>query len=501
MSEEISEACGIFGAVSSNEDIDVFSYLYWGLLSLNHRGQQSYGFTTLREGRFVKREDLDLIPTDPRVVEKLERSLRGSVGISNARYATSGRSGVKHLEGGKQPLVVSTRDTSIALSYNGNIVNSGALRKRLREAFGRFKTDADTEVLARHLILNLEENEGDYRKAVGKVLDEVEGAYSVMALNSAGDFFAFRDVHGIRPYCFAEKDGIASFASETPALDINGYTSYDFVRPGELISIPRGGKMERTQVRQSKPSMCSFEFAYFSRPDAILNGTVRPVYKIREAFAKSLARQHGDTLKKDDLILSVPETADDSAYGLHEATNLPWERAIRKNRYVTRRAFISGGSSRQNVIDKKMNIVASLVKGKNVAVMEDSIVRGDTTKINIQKLRNAGAKRIDVFVTFPKISNPCLYGVDMSTYGELLGAKMSPEEISEWMKADSVNYQTVEGLVDAIGLPQDSLCAACVTGKYPTPEAQRLADEIKEEFLHGKSELGVRVYERRKKRS
>jgi amidophosphoribosyltransferase len=253
-------------------------------------------------------------------------------------------------------------------------------------------------------------------------------------------------------------------------------------------------------VREPKPAMCSFEFAYFSRPDAILNDTHRPVYKIREAFAKSLAKQHGETLAKDDLILSVPETADDAAYGLHEATNLPWERAIRKNRYVTRRAFISGGGSRQSVIDKKMNIVSNLVKDKNVAVMEDSIVRGDTTKINIQKLRNAGAKRIDVFVTFPKISNPCLYGVDMSTYGELLGAKLDAEQISEWMKADSVNYQTVQGLVEAIGLPRDSLCAACVTGKYPTPEAQKLADGIKEEFLHGKSELGVRVYERPKKR-
>jgi amidophosphoribosyltransferase len=500
LSEEISEACGIFGAVSSNEDLEVFPYLYWGLLSLNHRGQQSYGFTTLRAGRFVKREDLDLIPTDPRIVERLERALKGNVGISNARYATSGRSGVKHLEGGKQPLVVSTRTNSIALSYNGNIVNSGALRKRLREAFGRFKTDADTEVLARHLMLSLEESSGDYAQAVGKVLDEVEGAYSVMALNSAGDFFAFRDMHGIRPYCFAEKDGVACFASETPALDINGFAHYDFVRPGELISIYRGGRLERHQVRAPLPAMCSFEFAYFSRPDAILNDTHQPVYKIREAFAKSLAKQHGETLAKDDLILSVPETADDAAYGLHEATNLPWERAIRKNRYVTRRAFISGGGSRQSVIDKKMNIVSSLVKGKNVAVMEDSIVRGDTTKINIQKLRNAGAKRIDVFVTFPKISNPCLYGVDMSTYGELLGAKLDATQISEWMKADSVNYQTVEGLVEAIGLPRDSLCAACVTGKYPTSEAQKLADGIKEEFLRGKSELGVRVYERPKKR-
>ena len=499
MSEEISEACGVFGGVSSEENEAIFPYLYWGLLSLNHRGQQSYGFTTLHQGKFVKREDLDLIPTDPRIVERLARSLKGRVGISNARYATSGKSGVKHLEGGKQPLVVSTRGRSIALSYNGNIVNSGPLRKKLREVFGRFKTDADTEVLAKQLFLDLEESLGDYPRAIGKVLDQVEGAYSVMALDSLGNFLAFRDVHGIRPYCFARKKGVVCFASETPALDINGFPEYDFVQPGELISIFAEGDFRRDQVRDPRPAMCSFEFAYFSRPDAILNGTDRPVYKIREAFAHSLAKKHEQCLRQEDVILSMPETADDAAYGLHEATGIPWERAVRKNRYVTRRAFISGSGSRQSVIDKKMNIVSSLVRGKNVAVMEDSIVRGDTTRINIQKLRDAGAKQVDVFVTFPKISNPCLYGVDMSTYGELLGATMSAEQISEWMKADSVNYQSIEGLVDAIGLPRDSLCAACVTGKYPTPEAQKLADEIKEEFLQGKSELGVRVYERRRK--
>ncbi|MDA4129995.1 MAG: amidophosphoribosyltransferase [Thaumarchaeota archaeon] len=499
MSEEISEACGIFGAISSEPTVDVFPYLYWGLLSLNHRGQQSYGFTTLRDGKFVKREDLDLIPTDPRIVDRLTRSLKGSVGISNARYATSGKSGIKHLQGGKQPLVVSTRGKSVAISYNGNIVNSGKLRKKLRDAFGRFKTDADTEVLAKHLLLSLEQYSGDYKKAIGEVLDEVEGAYSVMALNDEGEIYAFRDVHGIRPFCFAKKDGIVAFASETPALDINGFEDHDFVQPGELISALPDGTFARDQLRDPKPSLCSFEFAYFSRPDAILNGTDRPVYKIREAFARSIAKAHKEKLETEDVILSMPETADDAAYGLHEATGIPWDRAVRKNRYVTRRAFISGLGNRENVIDKKMNIVGSLVRGKNLAVVEDSIVRGDTTRINIEKLRKAGAKRIDVFVTFPKIGNPCLYGVDMSTYGELIGAKMTPEQISEWMKADSVNYQTIEGLVEAIGLPRESVCTACVTGKYPTPEAQTLADEIREEYMHGKSELGVRVYERRKR--
>jgi len=498
MSEEISEACGIFGALATDPEAQIFPYLYWGLLSLNHRGQQSYGFTTVNKGKFVKREDLDLIPTNPVEVKSLENALKGNVGISNARYATSGSSGIKHLEGGKQPLVVSSNGRSIAVSYNGNIVNTQKLRKPLREKFGRFKTDADTEVLAKQLLFALEENSGSFEEAVGNVLDVVEGAYSVMVLDSFGNLYAFRDVHGIRPYCFAKKEGVIAFASETPALDINEFEEHDFVLPGELIFVSRDGSVERTQVRESKPALCSFEFAYFSRPDAILNGTKVPVYKIREAFAKSLAKQYSDKLSCIDIILSMPETADDAAYGLHEDSGIPWERAVRKNRYVTRRAFISGRNNRETVIDKKMNIVSSLVEGKNVAVVEDSIVRGDTTRINIAKLRKAGARRIDVFVTFPKIANPCLYGVDMSTYGELLGAKMTPEEISKWMNADSVNYQTLSGLVQAIGISQESLCTACVTGRYPTKEAQSLADEIRSKFFKGVSEEGVRIYEKGK---
>lgn len=497
MSEEISEACGVFGAVCTSGE-PVFPHLYWGLLSLNHRGQQSYGFTTLHDGKFIKREDLNLIPTDPREIEKLSRALKGTVGISNARYATSGRSGKKHLQGGKQPFVVSHRGKSITISYNGNIVTTDKFRDSLRKKFGRFNSDADTEVLAKQILSDLEET-GSYESAIGRVLDEVEGAYSVMILDSDGSFYAFRDVHGIKPYCFAQKEGVVAFASETPALDINGFNKYSYVNPGELVSVSSDGKVDRKQLRKPSPALCSFEFAYFSRPDAILNDTNLPVYKIREAFARQLSETYGERLKNNELILSIPETADDAAYGLHDVTGLPWERAVRKNRYVTRRAFISGTGDRMDVIDKKMNIVTQLVKDKSIAVIEDSIVRGDTTRINVDKLRKSGAKRVDVYVTFPQIRNPCFYGVDMSTYGELLGANKTPEEISKWIGADSVNFQNIEGLVRAIGLDRDSLCTACMTGKYPTPEAQRVADEIRAKYLSGESDQGKRIYEKRSK--
>lgn len=482
MSEELSEACGIFGVISSSKRRNVFREMYWGLLSLNHRGQQSYGFVTLSQGRFRKREDLNLIPTDPREVRSLECSLKGALGIANARYATSGGTGVRHLQGGKQPLVVSFHGRRIAVSYNGNIVNAANLRENLKRIFGKFKTDADTEVLARQILLSLKENSGDYERAIGEVLDSVEGAYSAMLLDSTDQsFHAFRDVRGIRPYCFGRKGNLFAFASESPALDINGFKDLDYVSPGELISVKLNGELKRAQIRKEKPAMCAFEFAYFSRPDSILNGTKKAVYKIREDFGKSLYRTYRNKLKPIDLIVSIPETADDSAYGLHEATNIPWERAVRKNRYVTRRAFISGKGERDDVIDKKVNIVSDLVREKRIAIIEDSIVRGDTSKANIAKLNSAGAKSVDVFITFPRITDPCLYGVDMATYGELIGAKMNPDQMAKWLGANSVNFQTIKGLVESIGIPQENLCLACVTGSYPTKTAQKMADEIREQ--------------------
>jgi amidophosphoribosyltransferase len=498
MGEDLSEACGVFGAVSTGKQ-DIFRQMYWGLLSLNHRGQQSYGFLTLDEHYFRKKEDLNLIPTDPREVEKLASSLRGSMGISNARYATSGGTGRRHLQGGKQPLVVSSKGRTIAISYNGNIVNASALKSKLRKKFGKFKTDADTEVLARQILLSLEENLGSYKKAIGEVFDFVEGAYSAMLLDSKEDcFYAFRDIRGIRPYCFGRKGDLYAFASETPALDINGITEYDYVSPGELIRVDPRGKISRTKLRKAQPAICAFEFAYFSRPDSILNESRQPVYKIREDFARALSRTYKKKLRTIDLILSMPETADDAAYGLHEETGIPWERAVRKNRYVTRRAFISGQTERDDVIDKKVNIVSRLVKGKRVAVIEDSIVRGDTSKANITKLNSAGAKSVDLFVTFPRITNPCLYGVDMATYNELIGARMDPEQIANWIGADSVNFQTVDGLVEAIGIKQEQLCLACVTGKYPSRIAQEMAARIHDQFSTETKSTGQekRVYER-----
>jgi amidophosphoribosyltransferase len=215
---------------------------------------------------------------------------------------------------------------------------------------------------------------------------------------------------------------------------------------------------------------------------------------MREDFGRNIVHEYPEVAKEADLILSVPETGDDSAMGVHEESGLRWERASRRHRYVTERAFILLSKERYSTIDRKVNILSSKVDGKRVIVTEDSIVRGDTTKVIIEKLRRAGAKKVYLFVTFPRIIGPCFYGIDMSTYGQLIGSKHNAEEIAKIIGADAVCYQSIEGLVGATGLTRDQLCLACITGKYPTPLAQKMADEMKTKFLHGYEEKG-RIYE------
>ena len=223
-------------------------------------------------------------------------------------------------------------------------------------------------------------------------------------------------------------------------------------------------------------------------------GDDKYVYEMREEFGRNIVKEFPEIAKDGDIIMSVPETGDDSAMGVHEASGLRWERASRRHRYVTERAFILLNTERFSTIDKKINILGSKVAGKRVIITEDSIVRGDTTKVIIEKLRKAGAKKVYVFVTFPRIIGPCFYGIDMSTYGQLVGSRNDSAGIAKIIGADGVCYQSLEGLIGATGHTEDQLCLACVTGKYPTPCAQKMADIMKKRFQEGYEEKS-RIYE------
>ena len=337
-------------------------------------------------------------------------------------------------------------------------------------------------------------NGKDLPTAVKTVMESLDGAFSVICVTGDGRFFAFKDPHGIKPLCAGHSPGgkIFAFSSETVSLDINGFERDFELEPGELVTVSKDGFKRQQLIEKPRKAFCAFEFAYFARPDSRFDG--KYVYEIREDFGRNIVKEFPEISKDADIVLSVPETGDDPAMGVHEASGLRWERASRRHRYVTERAFILLNNERYSTIDRKVNILDSKVKDKRVIITEDSIVRGDTTKIVIEKLRKSGAKKIYMFVTFPRIIGPCFYGIDMSTYGQLIGSRHSTEEIAEIIGADAVCYQSIENLVKATGCRKDELCLGCITGKYPTPLAQQVADEMKKKFLQGYVEKG-RIYE------
>jgi amidophosphoribosyltransferase len=464
------------------------------LRAQNHRGHQSHGFLTYSNGKFYVHRSLDLVPKiKASAIQEWFGRLPGHIGIGNVRYTTSGKTDEKSLIRGTQPVTASKNGFRLAISFNGNVVNTFRLKKEISNEFPNFSYECDADLICHKLLKELAKSK-DLASAVKLCMQEIEGAFSVAGVTSDGKFFAFKDPHGIRPLCAGHGDGgkTYAFSSESVGLDINGLCRDFEVEPGEFVTVSEGGFKRERLVSSERKAFCAFEFAYFARPDSIFDK--RYVYEIREEFGRNLVRENPDIVGDADMVISMPETGDDAALGVHEESGLRWERATRRHRYVTERAFILLNKERYATIDKKINILASKVNGKRVIVVDDSIVRGDTTRITVEKLRRMGAKKVYLFVTFPRIISPCFYGIDMATYGQLIGAKHTPEEIAKIIGADAVCYQSIDGLVRAAGFRREELCLGCLTGEYPTPLAQKIADEMKKRFLEGFEETG-RLYE------
>ena len=408
-------------------------------------------------------------------------------------YTTSGKYDEVSIIQETQPVIGATTKMKIAISFNGSIINTEELKEELRDNFDGFACNCDSGIVCYKLLLGFKQGK-DLVGAVRNVMEKLDGAFSVIGLLDDGTFFAFKDPHGIKPLCAGhspDKKTLA-FSSETVSLDMNSF-EHDFeLRPGELVIATKEGFIRQQLIDNPKHAFCAFEYAYFARPDSRFSS--KYIYEIREAFGKNIVYENWDVVKECDVIMSVPETGDDPAMGVHEASKLRWERASRRHRYVTERAFISANNERFSTIDKKINILGPKVAGKNIIICDDSIVRGDTTKVIIDKLRKAGAKKVFVFSIFPKVIGPCFYGIDMPTYKELIGARNSPEEIAKIIGADGVCYQSIDKLVETIGQTREQLCLACVTGKYPTPLAQEMANKNKEKFLKGHEEA-KRIYD------
>jgi amidophosphoribosyltransferase len=469
---EVRESCGVVGAMSNGPDV---SHNIWlGLLALQHRGQEASGFYTFDRKRFYHRKQLGLVSNFENF-----NGLKGNIGIGHVRYSTVGQpateetlSDPEKLEEFAQPYFSDRPKGGIALCHNGNLVNFQQLCTDLRSNGTFLSATCDAEVVLKTLSDELSHGL-DVEAAVKNCVSKFEGAYSTLVLTGNGELIAFRDPEGFHPLCFGEVNGLLMFASETVALDINGIHDHYDVNPGELVIARENEPIVRKQLKVlNRHARCMFEYVYFSRPDSTIDG--KDVYLARVKLGRNLARTYKTHA---DVIVPVPDTARPAAEGISRETGIPVFEGLIKNRYVGRTFIMPHQEGRDNAVKLKLNVVRAVVEGKSVLLVDDSIVRGTTMKKIVNLLKEAGASRVEVWVTCPPIKSPCFYGIDMSTHSELIASSKSVEEIRRAVGADELCYQTLDGLLDAIDLSKQETCLACLTGVYPTALAQSLADE------------------------
>lgn len=470
---EVKERCGLIGAVNSQGG--VARNLWLGLLALQHRGQEACGIYTLNKARFHHKKQLGLIGG----FEDFN-GLEGNLGLGHVRYSTVGQPAdvfkstePQKIEEFAQPYFSDRPKGGIALCHNGNIVNFPQLCRDLREEGTFLSATCDAEVMLK-ILANELSNGGDVESTVRNCAARFEGAYSILALTGSGELIAFRDANGFRPLCFGEKNGLLMFASESVALDINGIRNFSTVLPGELVIARENERPVRKQlIDQNHHARCMFEYVYFSRPDSTIDG--KDVYLVRIKLGRNLARTYKTHA---DVIVPVPDTARPAAEGISLETGIPVLEGLIKNRYVGRTFIMPRQEGRDNAVRLKLNAVRAVVHGKNVLLVDDSIVRGTTMGKIVNLIKEAGAKRVEVWVTCPPIKSPCFYGIDMATHKELIASTKAVDQIRQAVGADALCYQTNKGLLDAIGFSEKETCLACLTGQYPTPLAQKIANEM-----------------------
>lgn len=471
------EACGVVAARSSANE--VVEDIWHGLLAVQHRGQEGNGIFTFDGSKFHHRKALGLVGE-----LKDYQSLSGRCGIGHVRYSTTGPSPLEQTNSSEglqqlaeisiQPFFLSYPKGGIALCHNGNLVNYVNLRQELTR-HGRFlASDCDAEIILAYLAEELSETK-DLEKSISKCMTNIEGAFSTVAITGEGELVAFRDPCGFRPLCQGRAKDTILFASESVGLDAAGARLISDVNPGEMIVIDVEGQVLRKNVApHMRKAHCMFEYVYFSRPDSVLDGG--DVYSIRIRLGQELAA----TYETDaDVIVPIPDTARPAAEGVARTAGIEISEGLIKNRYVGRTFIMPGQDRRENSVALKLNPIKSVLRDKKVVLVDDSIVRGTTSRKIVNLVRGAGAKSVEFWVTCPPIISPCFYGIDISTHEELIAATKTIPEIEKALNVDRVGYQTIEGLVRALGFDRNELCMACLTGEYPTPLAQKIADNMR----------------------
>jgi amidophosphoribosyltransferase len=424
---------------------------YFGLYALQHRGQESAGIATCEGGHITTLRELGLVSQV--FDEQKLQALSGDMAIGHVRYSTTGGGAWENA----QPVWRSDR-REVALAHNGNLTNAVELYNGLRGRGLSFRGTSDSEIIAALLSSSEAETIED---AVAEVMPRLEGAYSTVVMTKHA-VVAFRDPHGVRPLSLGELDGRHVVASESCAFDIIGARLLREVQPGELVSLTERGLEVREAVPSGEPARCVFEHIYFSRPDTRLEGKV--LQQVRGKMGEILWRE---APVDADLVISVPDSGNPAANGFARASGIPQDDGLIKNRYVARTFIQPGQELRKHGLRMKFNPLPEIIADKRVVVVDDSIVRGNTTRQIVGMLRDAGAREVHLRISAPPIRHPCHYGIDMSTREEMIAHDRTVEEIARELRADSLAYLSMEGVYEAVGTPAGDHCDACFTGDYP----------------------------------
>lgn len=450
----LNEECGVFGIWGHPEAAQI---TYYGLHSLQHRGQEGTGIV-VSDGKELKGRKGEGLVTEIFTADAME-DLQGMGAIGHVRYATAGGSGYENV----QPLLFQSQSGGLALAHNGNLVNADALRNQLEAQGSIFQTSSDTEVLA-HLI-----KRGGFSQLKDRVknaLPMLKGAYAFLIMTETEMMVAL-DPHGLRPLSLGRLGDAYVVASETCAFDIVGAEFVRDILPGELLVIDADGLHSEMYSMSSGTAICTMEYIYFSRPDSNIHGI--NVHAARKNLGKQLAKE---VPIQADVVTGVPDSSISAAIGYAEEAGIPYEMGLIKNRYVGRTFIQPSQSLREQGVKMKLSPVRGIVEGKRVIMVDDSIVRGTTSRRIVRMLKEAGATEVHVVISSPPIQNPCFYGIDTSTREELIASDHSVEEIRELIGADSLTFLSVEGMLEAIGRNEPGetrgQCLACFTGKYPT---------------------------------
>ena len=443
--------CGIFG-IENHQEASGFVYL--GLYALQHRGQESAGLVAWDGARMCVERGMGQVADvfRPPILKRLD----GRRAIGHTRYSTAGNSVLSNA----QPIVVKTAMGPLAIVHNGNLGNGAEIRERLERRGSIFQTTSDTEVILHLMAMN---PRPDIVDSLLLALQEVKGAYSLLLLSDRG-IIAARDPHGFRPLIMGDCQGAPCFASESCAFDLLGAEPVAELDPGEVVAIQDGEISRYRLPAAAKPSRCIFEHVYFARPDSEVFGD--SVSEVRTAMGVRLA---SESPASADMVIAVPDSGLFPAIGFSRGSGLPFEHGIIRNHYVGRTFIQPEQSIRDFGVRVKLNPIRRLVTGKRVVLVDDSIVRGTTSRKIVRMMREAGATEVHLRISSPPTSWPCHYGIDTPVREDLIAARLSVEEITGFIEADSLAYLSLEGLLASVGGAGDSYCTACWTGDYRVP--------------------------------